>query len=158
MTDLSLAIADLPEWEQRLILRSSAHVVPDESRLPETLHFREHVTELDAARLIHAIERGVTYVPSCTHDGWASVAPTPGFPYLSRVVRECLRLGLVRRVSEEVAPDIWRTTLVAAPVHLAVPDYRAACSAHVRTPHRRLRLSDDLALVDCMACRAQADE
>lgn len=145
MTDLNVAIANLPEREQILILRSTCHVA-DEARLPEALHFCNHVTDLDVARLIHAIERGAVVVEH--GKAWVDLggALRARMPHLTRIVRECLRLGLVTRTSRELAPDIWQTWLIAAPVHC---DCGHPC---LTRPGRRVRLADDLALVDCEAC------
>lgn len=148
--NLSLAVAGLPEREQILILRSVTHVA-DESRLPAWAQLCNRVTDLDVARLIHAIERGtIIYSHGAA---WTDLGGDlrARMPHLTRIVNECLRLGLVERTSEQTAPGIWRTWLVAAPVH---------CNggANIPTHHRgrtrpiRYRLSSDLALVDCDAC------
>ena len=150
MTDLSLTIAGLPEREQTLILRSAAHIA-DESRLPAWAQLCNHVTDLDVARLIHAIERGTIVYPHGA--AWTDLGGDlrKRMPHLTRIVNECLRLGLVERTSEQTAPDIWRTWLVAAPVHYDNGDHVPACHRG-RTRPIRFRLSQDPALVDCQAC------
>lgn len=148
MTDLSLAVAGLPEREQTLILRSACHVA-DESRLPEALRLCNRVSDLDVARLLHAIERGAVVVQR--DSAWADLTGDlrARMPHLTRIVNECLRLGLVTRTSRQVAPDVWRTWLVAAPVHCG-----GAGGPHCGRTRRaqRYRLADDLSLVDCEAC------
>jgi hypothetical protein len=150
MTDLSLAVAGLPEREQTLILRSAAHIA-DESRLPAWAQLCNHVTDLDVARLIHAIERGTIVI---SHGAaWTDLTGElrARTPHLTRIVNECLRLGLVTRTSKQTAPDIWRTWLVAAPVHYGRSAGVPACHRG-RTRPIRYRMSDDLTLIDCDAC------
>jgi hypothetical protein len=149
MTDLTGIMATLPEREQLLCLRAVLHCTLQE--LPVWAQFSNHVTDLDAARLIHSIERGALYVPSSTHDGWASLAPTRGFPHLTRVVNECLRLRLVKRVTAKTGSDVWRTMLGTAPVHLEAGINRPACG---ESGSIRFRLTDDIGLIDCQACLA----
>lgn len=153
MTDIALAIAGLAEREQLLILRSALHVVPDESALPERARFHNKVTELDAARLLHAIERGYMVVPE--DRAWTDLRGTlrTRMPHLTRIVNECLRLGLVSRMSEQIAPDVWRTHLVPAAVHLSAGINRTLCPASAGLSFR-FRLTDDPGLIDCEACQA----
>lgn len=151
MTDIALAIAGLAEREQLLILRSALHVVPDENALPEWARFHNKVTELDAARLLHAIERGYLVVPE--DRAWTDLRGTlrTRMPHLTRIVNECLRLGLVSRKSEEIAPDVWRTYLVPAAVHFSAGVNRTLCPASAGLSFR-FRLTDDPGLIDCEAC------
>ena len=156
MTDLSLAIAGLPEREQILILRAACHVA-DEPLLPVQAQFCNRVTELDAARLIHAIERGAMVIQRGT--AWADLegALRARMPHLTRVVLECTRLGLVRQATTQLWPDVWRTWLVAAPVHEQAGLNRTRCTASFQRPYGRFRLSDERALIDCAACLSVTD-
>lgn len=156
MTDIALAIANLAEREQLLILRSALHVVPDENALPEWARFHNKVTELDAARLIHAIERGYVVVPA--DRAWTDLRGTlrTRMPHLTRIVEECRRLRLVTTVVRatvvrDMGPDIVRVQLVAADVHLVAGPNRPACG---QSGMARFRLTDDPGLIDCKACRA----
>ena len=145
MTDL-----DLSQRELDLIARAGAHCLADEST-PDATRFRNHVTDLDAARLIHRIERGALVVPAgrTWHmiGGWDDV-------HLTRIVNECLRLGLVEASTAHTGRDIVRTTLTAAPVHLRSGNVPACAAAD---PGTRYRLVTDPALADCPACLARTD-
>ena len=145
-----LNVADLPQRELDLIARAGAHCLADEST-PEAVRFRRGVTDLDAARLIHRIERGALVVPAgrTWHmiGGWDDI-------HLTRIVNECLRLGLVEASVAHTGRDIVRTTLSAAPVHLRVRDMPACAAAD---PGTRYRLVVDPRLVDCHACLARTD-
>ena len=146
--DLAGVVATLPEREQILCLRSVLHCTSAE--LPEWAQFHNRVTDLDAARLILAIERGFTVVQRDTV--WTDLrgtlrARTPG---LTRIVNECLRLRLVERKSHQVALDVWRIWLVTAPVHRMAGTNKPACPQGGRMI--RYRLTDDPALIDCPAC------
>lgn len=151
MTDIALAIAGLAEREQILILRSALHVVPDENTLPVQAQFANKVTELDAARLIHAVERGCTVVER--ERVWTDLAGTlrARMPHLTRIVNECLRLRLVVRTTRMIAPDVWRIRVIAAPVHLRAGENRPACIDRP-TAVIRYRVTDDSGLIDCKAC------
>lgn len=143
MTDLSLAVADLPASEQRLIARAGLHAMKDPS---EPLAFRDGVTDLDAARLIHAIERGYVVVPRGRVWTDLSGALRARMPHLTRVVQECLRVRLVSIAAVHFGGDVVRHQLVAAPVHLR--------GAHDLPEGWRHRLTDDATLIDCKACLA----
>lgn len=142
MTDLSLAVADLPASEQRLIARAGLHAMKDP---PGALAFRD-VSDLDAARLIHAIERGYVVVPRGRAWTDLSGALRARMPHLTRVVQECLRVRLVSIVTVPFGGDVVRHQLMAAPVHLR--------DAHALPEERRYRLTEDITLVDCKACLA----
>ncbi len=146
MTDL-----DLSQRELDLIARAGAHCLADEST-PDATRFRDHVTDLDAARLIHRIERGALVVPAgrAWHmiGGWDDV-------HLTRIVNECLRLGLVETLVGHTGRDIVRTTLAVAPVHLRAGTAPACAAAGPGT--RRFRLTDDPGLIDCPACLTRTD-
>lgn len=149
--DLTLAVAQLPEREQLLILRSCCHEA-DERWMPVAVQFCQKVSVLDAARLIHAIERGATVVE---HDRvWTDLGGSlrARMPHLTRIVNECLRLGLVTRTSTETFPDVWLTRLATAPVHFSAGLNTTRCPASRNGQTRRFRLTEDPALVDCKAC------
>ena len=148
MTDLT--ILDLPQRELDLIARAGAHCLAG-AGAPDATRFRNHVTDLDAARLIHRIERGALVVPAgrTWHmiGGWDDI-------HLTRIVNECLRLGLAEASTAHTGRDIVRTTLTAAPVHLRVRDMPACAAAD---PGTRYRLVTDPGLADCPACLARTD-
>lgn len=151
MTDLNLdLLGDLPQRELDLIARAGAHCLADGST-PDAVRFRNHVTDLDVARLIHRIERGALVVPAgrTWHmiGGWDDI-------HLTRIVNECLRLGLVEASTAHTGRDIVRTTLTAAPVHLRVRDMPACAAAD---PGTRYRLVTDPGLADCPACLARTN-
>jgi len=143
-------LAHLSEREQVLIARAASHVLADDAAGDS--RFRKGVTDLDAARLIHRIERGALIVPSATGRSWHEVPRGPHMPPLTRVIEECLRLGLVERLSVETAPAIWRTQLQAAPVHIRTTPGAVLCGKHSRAPGKRLRALRDATLADCAAC------
>lgn len=146
--NLTEALSTLSEREQHLILRSVLHCTDQE--LPEQAQFHNHVTDLDAARLILAVERGTIVVQRDT--AWTDFTGTlrARMPHLTRIVNECLRLRLVVRHTEHIWPDVWQTKLAAAPVHLEAGVNRPAC---VRPGEvARYRLTDDIGLIDCKAC------
>jgi len=145
MTDL-----DLSQRELDLIARAGAHCLADKDT-PDATRFRDHVTDLDAARLIHRIERGALVVPAgrAWHmiGGWDDI-------HLTRIVNECLRLGLVEASVGHTGRDIVRTTLIAAPIHLRSGSGTACAAADSGT---RYRLTDDPGLIDCPACLTRTD-
>lgn len=149
MTDVQLQIVQLPEREQNLINRSVCHIA-DETLLPEALRLGNRVTDLDVARLLLAVERGFVVVPR--DETWTDLtgALRARMRHLTRVANECIRLRLLVRTTEQITVDIWRTRLVAAPVHLMAGPNRPACPAPGGMV--RYRLSDDRNLIDCPAC------
>lgn len=143
-------LATISEREQNLITRSASHALADV--VAGDSRFRNGVTDLDAARLIHRIERGAMIVPSATGRSWHEVPRGPHMPPLTRVIEECLRLGLVERLTVETAPGIWRTQLQAAAVHIETAPGHVLCRRHLRAPGKRLRALRDATLADCAAC------
>lgn len=141
-------ILDISEREHTLIVRAAAHVI--DPLVAGDSAFQRDVTDLDAARLVHRIERGAIVIPSRTGRSWHEVPDGPYMLHLTRVVEECLRLGIVERLTVQTAPAIWRTQLAAAPVHLCTAPGVARCDAG--RPGKRLRLLDEPGLVDCAAC------
>ena len=149
MTDLLSALAEISDRERLLLYRSVLHCT--DQPLPEWAQFHNRVTDLDAARLIHAIERGAV-----VHPHGAAWLDTTGrlrakMPHLTRIVNECLRLRLVEQATEPIGPDVWRTRLQTARVHLLAGINRPACTQRGSV---RFRLTDDPALIDCPACQA----
>jgi hypothetical protein len=148
MTDLNVALSDISERERLLLYRSVAHCTAQE--LPEWAQFHNHVTDLDAARLVHAIERGAVVVEQGAAWTDTTGALRARMPHLTRIVNECLRLRLVRRAGQQIAPDVYRTRLQTADVHLEAGVNKPQC--HAGNTHVRFRLTDDPALIDCKAC------
>lgn len=145
----------LSQRELDLIERAGAHAVA-ECLLAEAARFRDGVTDLDVSRLIHRIERGQTFVPAAAPGCWTLLTGRgPRFTGLSRVVREAMRVGLVHEDTVRTGPDVVRTILVAAPVHLRHPTLvrgQTACTASAQVPYGRFRTLPDRDLVDCSAC------
>ena len=72
--------------------------------------------------------------------------------HLTRVVEECLRLGLVHRLVRETGPSIYLTFLETAPVHVRRGPGRTLCDAWRFRTDLRFRTVDDAQLADCTAC------
>jgi hypothetical protein len=147
-------LPDLPQRELDLIARAGAHCLADEST-PDATRFRNHVTDLDAARLIHQIERGALIVPA--GKAWCVRGGRFRDRHLTRIANECLRLGLVERVTRNTAPDVVLTYLIAAPVHLRAGIGETRCWDSYLRPGARFRTLGDRRLVDCRACLALTD-
>jgi hypothetical protein len=142
---------DLSQRELDLITRAGAHILAG-GDTPGTVQFDAHVTELDSVRLIHQIERGALVVPAGR--AWHMIG-SQRHPHLTRIVNECLRLGLVEASTSYTGPDIVRTALTAAPVHLLAAPGRPACPAS--DPNTRYRVLEDPRLLDCPACLARTN-
>jgi hypothetical protein len=143
--------ADLTTREQTLLNRAVAHVLADVIT-PPALAYRNGVTDLDTVRLLMRIESGELIIPGKSGHSWHAVPHGKAMPPLTRIVQECLRLGLVQRTTVETAPSIWRAQLEAAPVHLTDGAGGTACDAAELAPQFRYRRAQDVALVDCLAC------
>jgi hypothetical protein len=147
-------LPDLPQRELDLIARAGAHCLADENT-PDAIRFRGHVTDLDVARLIHQIERGALIVPA--GKAWCVRGGRFHDRHLTRIVNECLRLGLVERVTRNTASDVVLTYLIAAPVHLRTGINETRCWDSYLRPGARFRTLDVRRLVDCHACLALTD-
>lgn len=137
--------------EAVLALRAGAHGAEPET-LPEPARLRHGTLDLEAARLIHLIEQGNVIVPRSYPRSWRFLDTLmPHMTGLSRIVEECLRVGLVYADVVRTGPSIRRTQLAASVVHLDRGG-RTACNMSDAMPMLRYRLLDDLSLVDCLAC------
>jgi len=144
-----MATIEISEKERNLITRAGAHAL-DPKIAPLHLLFQRSVTDLDAARIIHRLERGAVIVPTSSGRAWREIPEGPHIPRFTVIVEECLRLGLVHRESIVVGRDRRRIQLAAAMVHLRGEHFWApACGYH---PEVRFRILDDPALVDCLTC------
>ena len=141
-----MALTDLSPAEQTLVIRSAAHCIP-EHLIPSRLRFRNGVDDLDAARLLLAVERGTVIVQVASGRSWHTVPRTDRMPSLTRVVEECLRLGLVYRDSVITGPALRRIQLAAAPIHLR------GMPCDMPSNFRRVRMLADVRLVDCLVCK-----
>jgi len=149
-------VIDFPSADQALIIRAGAHAINPEL-LPEEARFQGGVTDLDMARLIRAIEKGLVvylhgYKWSCSPER------SPVSKGLSATVNEGIRTGLIAQTVIRTGMHTVQQRAVAAPVHLrakADPD-RPAC--HVPGGFKRYRLMDrkDAQYVDCYGCRLVA--
>lgn len=146
-------VIDFPSADQALIIRAGAHAV-DPEKLPEDARFRSGVTDLDMARLIRAIEKGLVvylagYKWSCQPER------SPVSKGLSATVNEGIRTGLIAQVVIRTGMHTVQQRAVAAPVHLrSKADLdRPACHAPGGLKRYRLMNREDARYVDCLACR-----
>jgi hypothetical protein len=147
-------LSTTPELSQRdidLILRAGAHALAVENT-PALTRFRNGVTDEDAARLIHQIERGARIVMATSGRSWHAVPRRATRAPLTRIVDECLRLGLVYVQSEPTGPSTRRLSLAASITHYRRAPGKTLCSMSSTAPYFRYRLLDDIGLVDCQAC------
>ena len=145
--EFSSALIGLSTHEADLITRAGAHAAAEATLAPYA-RFTNDVTDLDAARLIHLLERGALVVPHVR--AYVMFRGRTPMPHLTRTVIECLRLGLAVQETLPTAPDIYRTQIRPAKMHL-----RAGAVNQPRchdTAALRYRTLDDLDLVDCAAC------
>jgi hypothetical protein len=130
------------------IARAGAHAAP-ESTLRAAQRFQDGVTELDVARVMHELERGLRLYLNrggrwCAPRG--SRVNGGGGP--SAIVKEMIRTGLVRHYKDREGDH-----LIPAKVHLDLGDRQSACHfIGEDLGPMRARLLADLALVDCLAC------
>jgi len=141
----------LTHEDRRLIDRSACHALADGIGPA----FRNGVTDLDAARLILRLEQGVIVVPAKGGRSWHTLPRGQRMPPLTRVVEECLRLGLVARDTIETGPGVRRIQLAAAPIHRRLAVNTTLCSASNTLPGLRWRTTLDADLVDCFTCRVR---
>lgn len=144
----------LTHEDRRLIDRSACHALAD-GLGPA---FRNGVTDLDAARLILRLEQGIIVVPAKGGRSWHTVPRGERMPPLTRVVEECLRLGLVVRDAIETGPGVRRIQLAAAPIHRRLAPNTTRCNASRLRPGLRWRTTLDRDLVDCFACKQLTGE
>lgn len=144
--------------EEALILRAGTHAMHQHLLSPQA-RLQGGVSDLHVARLIHHLEKGGSVLPSPSWRSWvlegADEKKLWRKPSITRVVQECLRLGLVRTATELTAPSVYRTQVVPALTHArsGTDHTRPACRAY--DPHTlrwRLLDRDHLMYVDCQAC------
>lgn len=129
--------------EMGLVLRAGCHAATP-STLPEPCRFQGKVTDLDAARLLLAVERGTRVVLGGNLEWTVSGGLSPLGGHLTRITRECIRLGLAYAREGR---------LHAAPVHLRSVRWltRPACAENGALRYRILS-GQDSALADCEEC------
>lgn len=132
--------------EEALIARSGLHATPADTLRPAQ-RFQYGVTELDVARVMHELERGVRLHRSRL-GRWAAPAGSRLGNKASPAVQEMIRTGLVRHWIDRDGDH-----LIPAPVHLDLGDRQSACHfIGEDLGPMRSRLTGDLALIDCKAC------
>jgi hypothetical protein len=131
---------------EALIERAGTHAQPaDHLRPPQ--RFQDGVTELDVARVMHELERGVRLHRS-RMGRWAAPLGSRLGSKASPAVQEMIRTGLVRHWIDRDGDH-----LIPAPVHLDLGDRQSACHfIGEDLGPMRARLTKDLDLVDCPAC------
>lgn len=149
-------LTDLPGADRELIVRAGAHAVNPED-LPEEARFQHGVTDLDMARLLRAIEKGlIVYLASYR---WScSPETSPVSKNLSSTVAEGIRTGLIGQVAIRTGLHTVQQRAVAAPVHLrsrASKD-RPACHRPGGLKRYRLMNAEDARYVDCETCKLVA--
>ena len=132
--------------------RAGAHSAPD-SELSPSRRLRNKVTDLDVARLLLAMERGVV-VRQGGPQRWFIEKPHPlaTAGKLTRTVDEMVLLGLATGVSTMLMPQLVSVVLKAAPVHLRSSEdrWKPKCDAQAL----RYRIVDHPDLADCANCKA----
>lgn len=130
-----------------LVARSTAHIVPTDT-LTRSQRLQDHVSELDVARLMLAVEQGSAIKLGLYR--WAAPAGHPGAAMFNRTVQEAIRTGLVRDYRD---PGTGEHHLIPALVHLRDTDGTSACKfAGEGMGPMRARLLDELVLIDCLNC------
>src|SRR5207237_10397118 len=100
-------VTDLSPADTVLVPRAYSHALAD-SAIPPALRFRNGVDDLDAARLLLQIERSAVIVQATSGKSWHTVPRGERMPPLTRIVEECLRLGLVYLASVDRGPSVRR--------------------------------------------------
>lgn len=132
--------------DEALIARSTAHVFPREVLRPAQ-RFQHGVTELDVARVMHELERGVRlYLNRLGR--WCAPSGSRLGNKTSPAVQEMIRTGLVRHWKDREGDH-----LLPAKVHVDLGNHQSACHfIGEDLGPMRARLTVDLALADCLAC------
>lgn len=127
--------------DRGLVLRAGCHAATWRYLAPDA-RFRNRVSNLDVARLMLLLDRGVE-VCRGGNVGWTIPTGSPLGGHLTRVAEEALRTGLAY-------PD---GLLKAAPVHARHATYssRPACEERLALRHRILG-GQEIDLVDCEVC------
>lgn len=138
------------EAELDRVLRAGAHGAHEED-LPEPARFLPPVDDLAVARLLAALENGVRVEPGGPAGWRASSAAVrePGTRRLGEIVREAIRVGLVR-MSEVYENGTWAIQVVPAPVH-ALGSAGPVCGDRSVLRYRVLG-RELIRLVDCERC------
>jgi len=133
--------------EDALIERASAHCFSREFLRPAQ-RLQHGVTELDVARVMHELERGVRLHLSRL-GRWSAPAGSRMGNKTSPAVQEMIRTGLVRHYRDHEGDH-----LIPAKVHLDLGDHQSACHfiGEDMGP-MRARLSENLDLVCCLECQ-----
>lgn len=131
---------------EALIERAGTHAQPQDTLRPAQ-RFQHGVTELDVARVMHELERGVRLHRSRL-GRWAAPAGSRLGNKASPAVQEMIRTGLVRHLIDREGDH-----LIPARVHLDLGDRQSACRfVGEDLGPMRARLTKDLGLFDCPAC------
>lgn len=134
------------QLDQRLIDRSGTHAMPADQLRPAQ-RFQMGVTELDVARVMHELEKGVRLHRSRL-GRWSAPAGSRMGNKTSPAVHEMIRTGLVRHWV-----DCDGDHLIPAKVHFDVGSRQSACHfVGEDLGPMRSRLSTDIDLVDCKDC------
>lgn len=133
-----------------IIERAGAHAYAWKD-LRAAQRLQHGVTELDVARVMCGLEQGARLYLSRTNRWCAGRGSAlHSLERLSPTVHEMIRTGLVRHWRDREGDH-----LVPARVHFMGPDRKSACHfAGEDLGPMRARLSQDMAVVDCLECEA----
>jgi hypothetical protein len=135
------------QLDQRLIDRSGTHAMPADQLRPAQ-RFQMGVTELDVARVMHELEKGVRLHRSRMGRWAAPLGSRLGYK-VSPIIQEMIRTGLVRHLIDREGDH-----LIPARVHLDLGDRQSACHfVGEDLGPMRARLSRNLDLADCLDCQ-----
>lgn len=131
---------------EALIERAGTHVAPADT-LRRAQRFQGGVTELDVARVMHELEKGVRLHRS-PMGRWAGPVGSRIGRNCSPAIQEMIRTGLVRHWIDREGDH-----LIPARVHLDLGDRQSACHfVGEDLGPMRARLSRDIDLIDCRDC------
>lgn len=142
--------------KQSIVDRSSTHVrLPSETR--DEQRWLDGVTDLDVAVVMYAVETGAC-IRRMGNGRWTFPARSDYGRQLrvdlSVAVREMVRTGVLTHLIRRL-PAGEVHLLVPALVHLRASTGLSACGVPGEgMGPKRVRLSDDLSLVDCLDCAA----
>ncbi len=132
---------------EALIERAGTHAQPQDTLRPAQ-RFQHGVTELDVARVMHDLERGVRLHRSRL-GRWFAPEGARMNNKTSPAVQEMIRTGLVRHWIDREGDH-----LIPARVHLDLGDRQSACHfVGEDLGPMRSRLTKDLDLADCLDCQ-----
>jgi hypothetical protein len=131
---------------EALIQRAGTHAQPADTLRPAQ-RFQMGVTELDVARVMHELERGVRLHRSRL-GRWAGPAGSRLGNKASPAIQEMIRTGLVRHLIDREGDH-----LIPARVHLDLGDRQSVCHfVGEDLGPMRARLTRALDLADCLDC------